>query len=213
MVEHGADFVDKLFDKRLNMEYDWKRRPLAAKYSKKYEHIAFSTEPWSTVEQFNLMRATFEDRQSNNPSCVKTMDDFMQLSLYVETKTITSSKQITYIRKVDGDIKRLRQDLCSALKHRAAGFNRYITTNQEFSAVLKESGIRCSKADVENGLKREFLPHQVPPTERVLKLLHKLKQDNFKALDIELLLVKVDKSSLMIRLKSEQVCQFVDRVE
>ena len=40
-----------------------------------------------------------------------------------------------------------------------------------------------------------------------------LKQDNFKALDIELLLVKVDKSSLMIRLKSDQVCQFVDRVE
>ena len=86
-------------------------------------------------------------------------------------------------------------------------------TNEQFSAALINFGIKCSKADVENGLKRQFLPHQVPPTERVLKLLHNLKQDNFKALDIELLLVKVDKSSLMIRLKSEQGCQFVDRVE
>ena len=49
MVEHGADFVDKLVSKRLNMEYDWKRRPLGVKYSEKYEHIAFSTEPWDTV--------------------------------------------------------------------------------------------------------------------------------------------------------------------
>ena len=86
-------------------------------------------------------------------------------------------------------------------------------TNDQFAVALTNFGIKCSKADVENGLKREFLPHQVPPTERVLKLLHNLKQENFKALDVELLLVTVDKSSLMIRLKSEQVCQFVDRVE
>ena len=213
MVEYGADFVDKLVDKRLNMEYDWKRRPIAAKFSEKYSHIAFSTEPWATVEQFNLMRATFEDRQRNAPSCIKTMDDFLQLSTFVETKTIAASKQLTYISKIDGDTKRLRQVLCSAFKHRVAGFGRYAMTNEQFSAALINFGIKCSKADVENGLKRQFLPHQVPPTERVLKLLHNLKQDNFKALDIELLLVKVDKSSLMIRLKSDQVCQFVDRVE
>ena len=213
MVEHGADFVDKLVSKRLNMEYDWKRRPLGVKYSEKYEHIAFSTEPWDTVEQFNLMRATFEEMQQNSPACIKTLSDFQNLSNYVEVKTVSASKKVSYIKKIDGDIKRLRQALCTAFKHKAAGLGRYRCTNLEFATVLSNFGIKCSLADVQNGFKREYFAHQVPPTERVHNLLAVLKSEAFPRLDADELLLEVDKDGLFIRLQSDKVCPFIQLVE
>lgn len=48
MVEYNADFVEKIFSKRLNMEFDWKRAPYAVTESETYGHIAFSTQPWVT---------------------------------------------------------------------------------------------------------------------------------------------------------------------
>ena len=212
MVEYGADYVDKLVSKRLNMEYDWKRRPLGVKFSEKYEHIAFSTEPWDTVEQFNLMRSTIEEMQQSRPSCIKTLNDFQNLSDYVEVKTVTASKKVSYIKKQEGDVKRLRQALCTAFKHKKAGLGRYKCTHQEFSAVLTNYGIKCTLADVENGLKRKYFAHQVPPTERVQNLMEVLKNEAFPKLDIAELLLEIDKDGLFIRLQSDKQCPFIRQV-
>jgi hypothetical protein len=212
MVEKGADFVEKIVTKRLNMEFDWKRRPLGVTYSNKYDHVAFSTEPWNTVEQFNLMREKFDDYQRNSPRCIKTVEDFQNLSTYIETITAASSSDLSYIRKQDGDIKRLRQMLCTAFKHQEAGLKLIFTSNQEFANKLTSSGIKCTKADVENGLKRDFIPHQVPPTDRVKRVMSDLVRNVFPQLQVEQFFVKVDKEGLVIRLSNDQDCEFISKV-
>lgn len=212
MVEKGADFVEKIVTKRLNMEFDWKRRPLGVTYSEKYDHIAFSTEPWNTVEQFNLMREKFDDYQRNSPRCIKSIEDFENLSTYIETITAATSSDLSYIRKQDGDIKRLRQMLCAAFKHRKAGFKLVSMTNQDFALCLTKAGIKCTKADVENGLKKEFIPHQVPPTDRVKRVVSDFVKNVFPKLQVDQLFVKVDKDGLVIRLLNDQDCEFISKV-
>jgi hypothetical protein len=213
MVEHEADLVEKLIVKRLNMEYDWKRRPVGFIDSKKFNHLAFSTEPWSTVEQFVLMRDVFEKFQKGTPTCVKSSFDFKKLSEFVETSTISESKDLRYVRKQGGDIKRLRQMLCAAFKQSQAGIHLPALTNEKFAELLTANGIACDKAAVENGKRKLFIKHAVPPTDRVIKLITNLKQNAIRSLKIDDLLVPLEKDSMMIRLVTENQCKFIDRVE
>ncbi len=67
MVDYDADFVEKSFDKRLNMEYDWKRCASGIVLSSRYEHIAFNTKPWETIEQFHQIRGYWLDYTKNSP--------------------------------------------------------------------------------------------------------------------------------------------------
>src|SRR5712664_3836316 len=61
-----ADLVVKRTERAISMEYDFKRRPAKAwdsqiNYSgKSYSHLAFSTEPWRTVEEFKTARQLWE---------------------------------------------------------------------------------------------------------------------------------------------------------
>ncbi len=213
MVEYEADLVEKLIVKRLNMEYDWKRRPVGFIDSKKFNHLAFSTEPWSTVEQFVLMRDVFEKFQKGTPTCVKSSFDFKKLSEFVETSTISESKDLRYVRKQGGDIKRLRQMLCAAFKQSQAGIYLPALTNEKFAELLAANGIACDKAAVENGKRKLFIKHAVPPTDRVIKLITNLKQNAIRSLKIDDLLVPLEKDSMMIRLVTENQCKFIDRVE
>ena len=48
IMEDDADFVEKIFSKRLSMEYDWKRRPNGLSHSTTHDHIAFSTPEFDT---------------------------------------------------------------------------------------------------------------------------------------------------------------------
>ena len=112
MVEYNADFVEKIFSKRLNMEYDWKRSPYAVIESKTYEHIAFSTRPWKTKEQFVSIRDIWNEYVKDDPHCLKSLEDFNMFSSYVETRTFLEAQNSKYLRKKRGDVNRLRQQLC-----------------------------------------------------------------------------------------------------
>jgi hypothetical protein len=92
MVEYNADFVEKIFSKRLNMEYDWKRAPFAVTESKTYGHIAFSTRPWVKREQFVTIRDNWNEYVKNDPHCLKTLDDFDEFSSFVESRTFLEAQ-------------------------------------------------------------------------------------------------------------------------
>lgn len=213
MVEYNADFVEKVFSKRLNMEYDWKRAPFAVTESKSYGHIAFSTQPWATREQFFTIRDNWNEYVKNDPHCLKTMDDFDEFSSFVESRTFLEAQTAKYLRKKRGDVNRLRQMLCSAYKNSAAGLKPKVNglNDQLFADLLTIVGITCKKADVENGKKKDFVPHSCPPTEQVEILLVKL-QTHFKTLDAALFVYDSDGAN-PIRLSQGHKCQFIDRVD
>jgi len=73
--------------------------------------------------------------------------------------------------------------------------------------------LACDKAAVENGKRKLFVKHAVPPTDRILKLVNHLKNNVIKSLKIDDLLVPIEKDSMMIRLVDENQCKFIYRVE
>jgi hypothetical protein len=103
-----------------------------------------------------------------------------------------------YLRKEDGDLKRLRQQLIVAYELRKAGthklkpqafkrsniFPTYKLKAREVADIFEnELGIPCSKLDVDNGRKKTiFLPNQVPNTETVRLKLSMLKRHLFPEL-------------------------------
>jgi hypothetical protein len=212
-VEYNADFVEKIFSKRLNMEYDWKRAPFAVTVSKTYGHIAFSTQPWVSREQFFTIRDNWNEYVKNDPHCLKTMDDFDEFSVFVESRTFLEAQTAKYLRKKRGDVNRLRQMLCSAYKNSAAGLKPKVNGLNDllFAELLTSVGIPCKKADVENGKKKAFVQHSCPPTEQVELLLMKL-QAHFKDLDASLFVYDSDGAN-PIRLSQGNQCSFIDRVD
>lgn len=211
MVEQGTDYVDKLISKRLNMEFDWKRRPYAYAMSGKMRHVAFSTEPWHSVEQFLLMRDVFDDFQANSPRCIKSTSDMTDLSNFTEMKTVAAARELKYLHKVDGDLGKLRKALCSAFKHERAGLLNINLTNSSFAEILSGAGVKCNTGHVQNALYQEYMPHQVPPTERVLVAIMRLTVI-FPNLNGDELLVDIDAEGSMIRLLNNDSCPFISRI-
>lgn len=72
-------------DMRLSMEFDFKRRPVNPQMirieSHDVPHLAFSTVPWATVEEGELIRVLFDqwrrgDDKGKPGHCLKTMEDW-----------------------------------------------------------------------------------------------------------------------------------------
>lgn len=211
MVEEGADYVDKLVSKRLNMEYDWKRRPFGCGQSKVLGHVFFSTVPWASVQDFILMRSVFDDFQANEPNCIKSYEDMIALSAFTETKTVAAAHALKNLHKVDGDLDKLRQMLC--VVHNISGFyiNGVRLAGSAFSEILNISGVKCNIGNVDNGRYQKYVAHQVPPTERVLLAIIKLSAF-FPEFKFDELLVESTKYESMIRLLESVDCTFVERV-
>lgn len=210
IVENDADLVSKVFYKRLNMEYDWKRQPKSVGYSKKYKHLIFSTRPWYSEGQFIQVRKSWEEFVKVSPSCIKDLNSFNSFASYLESTTALPSDIARYLHKEDGDLKRLRQSLCSAWKHSQAGlsYERDNISALSFADLLNDIGIPCKKTDVENAFKKSFHPNIVPPTEIVKEKLKVFKK-TFKKLD-ETQILFLDKSENAVTIRKLTSCSFLD---
>lgn len=209
MYEQGIDFVDKEMTKRLSMEFDWKRRPetagdvtVTSKDGQARSHLAFSTQPWDTVDQFNTTRAIWSDYNKQAGHCLKSVSDYQAWAEYFEGKLAAQGPAGAYIAKEDGVLKRLRRDLIIAHQLRKAGTHEFdldafsnvdgITsdrklTAKDFAKILNDGfGIPCTKTDVDNARKKKaFVPYQVPRTAQSVAVLKDIKQSLFPELDME----------------------------
>lgn len=176
IVEYDADLVPKDINKRLSMEYDWKRQPTDRAISDQYNHIYFATRPWKTVEQFKTVRDLWEDFTKGSPKCIKNLDDFDAFADHIECKGLDPGKG-KYLRKENPDVNRLRQSLCEAWQHSEAGMAKSPKmTARQFAEILSSIGIPCKRSDVENGKKKPFQPNACPPTAKARTLLEQLKR-------------------------------------
>jgi hypothetical protein len=214
MYREGVDFVDKKFNKRLSMEFDFKRKPLNYGEMKvgSYEpHLIFDTQPWDDVDQFNKIRFLWEDYNKTERHCLKTISDYDKFAEYVDNILSSETIEQRHLKKVNGDIIRLRRDLISSWRHSQGGttkiyphcfgektrkgkpvFPTYKLMNEQFARILNDGcGIPCSKGDVDNGIKiKEFTPNQVPNTERTRERLDFIKRCLFPELRVEEFLSK-----------------------
>lgn len=205
MYESGLDFVFNDYEQILSMEYDWKCKPLFAgeaegvtSSDRSYKHLFFSTTPWENVEQFIKTRAIWEQYNHTDRHCLKSVEDLELFTSFHESQLSLADGVGKYLRKEDGDLKRLRQQLIIAYELRKAGthklkpqafkrsniFPTYKLKAREVADILEnELGIPCSKLDVDNGRKKTiFLPNQVPNTDTVRMKLSMLKRQLFPEL-------------------------------
>lgn len=201
IVEHDADLVPKEINKRLSMEYDWKRQPIAAAFSNEYNHIHFATRPWNTVDQFRTVRELWDEYTKGAPKCIKTLEDFNAFADQIECKGLAPEKA-RYLRKEKPDTHRLRQSLCEAWQHSEAGLIKDPKmTARQFAELLDSLGIPCKRSDVENGKKKPFQPNACPPTDKVRSLLDQLKKKFPKLKQSHFLIETKSREAITIRPK------------
>ena len=176
IIFFDADLVEKRTSKRLNMEFDWKRMPVAAWQDSGTGHVAFSSKAWNTIDEFIKMRQYWESFAIVEPRCMKTAEDYRELAVYVLSQSSLAPEDARYLRKSRPDITRLRQMLCMAWKTSKAGLSRSADGKSaaEFSYILSQAGIPCKRTDVENA-KKDFVPNICPDTPDVREALEKLK--------------------------------------
>lgn len=178
IIEFDADLVKKEISRRVNMEFDWKRKPDLLFDHNTYRHCAFSTRPWETVDQFAMVRALFEKYLDSKPHCIKTIGDFDSFSVYVDASLQLPDADRRYLSRRSGDLKRLRMALCAAWHSDMLGVrsNEAINSAQQYADALSACGVPCGRAHVENGRKQVFAAESVPPTESVLAAIIRLQE-------------------------------------
>ncbi len=216
IVEHDTDLVETFLEKRLNMEYDMKRRPSALTTSAKYNHIAFDTAPWESTEQYMVVRHLWQEYNKKTIQCLRTKAEYQAWARFLTTKTMAAGSAVrTGLHKKDGDKTRLRKMLCVAFKgdFSEVGLNevRDLMTSQQFADLLSSVGIQCSKQNVDNGKTQEFERRTCLPTVSVLLALEKL-QKAIPTLNVdEFLYVEPDVDDA-INLNNLPSNQFLDNV-
>jgi hypothetical protein len=185
IIAFKADFVSREVEKRLSMEFDFKRKPIRPEDrtvefgGSNYTHLSFQTEPWETVEEFQAIRQDWASWFKRKPQSMKTVADYTRFEHFRETGK--ASGDLTYIATKDGDIKRLRKQLSQAFRQNQAGFDVIKAksptkiTQKEFALALQECGIPCLVRDVDNA-RTSFQPNQTPDTEAVRQALQRLKE-------------------------------------
>jgi hypothetical protein len=212
IIAFDADLVEKRVIKRLSMEFDWKRRPYAARQATDPQHVAFSTHPWESFAEFQLMRTYWTDFGIKSPRCLKSIDDFRSFARYVLSQSALKKEDARYLSKKRPDINRLRQSLSSAWRHSEAGlvWQQDGLSNGDFAAILSDAGIPCTRADVENGARKPFVPKRVPPTPYVYNALSALSA-RFPDIQNELLIGLSD-SQIDLIAAINRPCRFIDRI-
>ena len=227
MILRNADLVSKRTSKRANMEYDFKRQPYAIAMTEvdnrqnsnqPYRHIAFSTRPWRNIAEFKKVRSLWDDyrRKKDSRLCIKTVDDFKDFAEFFDMMNSLTPKKSGWLRAKNGDVKRLRRDLCRAFKQGEAGLQSYSNlTANDFADRLNDSGLASlgavtKRTDVENGAKVPFEPNCTPATKNVLKIVDALKV-SFPEFDPKQLLVPIDPDLALTSAVGNR-CIFIDRL-
>lgn len=198
MVRFDADFVSRSVTKRLSMEYDWKRVPIDARDEhiefdgKPYTHLSFETKPVPDFDHFLRVRDAWDNFDKNPRRNLKTLSNLEVFLRFIETRKHPDDVVKRYLRKEDGDLHRLRRDLCRAFVKHKAGFDiergarelRY----KDFAQMLVDNGIPCLISDIDNAKRAEFIEKTTPPTERAKEAINSLKRDCFPHLEIDRIL-------------------------
>jgi hypothetical protein len=193
------------------MEFDWKRRPTDPSEVEivfkgvdiNNQHLLFKTVPWDDVGQFHTTRMLWREYNSSKRHVLKSVGDFKQFSTFMES-TLSMGKAGVYLRKKDGDLIKLRQQIAIAQRFRKAGtselkphalgmkeiFPTYKLRSHQLAHMLCKLGVECNKDDIDNGRRKarnqgSFIPHQVPRNDQTALILRKLKTEVFPDLEID----------------------------
>jgi hypothetical protein len=178
VVELDIDSVPVVRTRKLNMEYDWKRRPYDVKDSAQFKHIAFSTIPWDHYDQFRTVR---DVNESDKTPVIKSVRDLNVFVSSIETTISLSKEKRKAARKTDKAINIMMKWMSVIWCHdrQLLGSIPSTHTARNFAEDLTKCGCPCKRSDIENGWKRKFKSlerNSIPTTKQTIDAFNKLKE-------------------------------------
>ena len=161
MSEQGLDLVSIDKNKRVNMEYDWKRElvdPRLEIVGRSFgtlpnQHLTLQSKPWKNVEEFQQCRSTFDEWRLKEDGVLKTEADWMRWSDYRVRRTLRQSGQLQGKGKLVDQAKRM------FLKAYALGLWGLEGKNYaEAAERLTEAGYPTSENDLKNAKRSKVAP-------------------------------------------------------
>lgn len=168
----GGDLVPKEVTRRINMDYDFKRRPLNPQMRSiaGVDHLYFDTIPWHTVDEFRTCREQLEQFQASSGLVLKTVDDLAQ---FEDFRAVDVAK--TGLRRPNSNagVTVAKRQFLRAFTRSDWGLDRSLMSYAELAHWLSELGYLTTKADVENAGRplSKLVPHVAPRTQAVEKFI------------------------------------------
>ena len=171
MWVHETDLVQISQEVSLNMEYDFKREPVNPIMVKvgNTEHIAFSSNPWKTVEEAERARAFFKGWRLAG-HCLKTLEDWDNWLDYYKCSIACKGKGIK--RTKTGSAGLLLRMFLRAYTRKTWGLRKSMTYI-ELAQWLTREGFKTSDNTVKNASRPASILEEggVPYSPEVVTLL------------------------------------------
>lgn len=188
MCRKGGDLVPEPIDRRLNMDFDWKRRPVNPCHRdiRGLPHLAFDSVPWESEALFIRCRERWDefrrDRVLKTPADLTDFMDFL------------AAKPVPGVRRSHrgGEVRLAVRMFLRAFVRDQWGLTSDALSYPDLAAWLSECGYPCKREAVENARRRNAVlqPHAVRRTPAVLQFVAAVL-GRFPSFDAEQLLEPV----------------------
>lgn len=207
----GYDLQLERHETKLNLEYDFKRRPIVgsarmvAISGTEVSHLAFTTEPWELVEEAAATRLVFDQWRLTH--CLKNLADFLDWEDFrafkmaclnrSRTPAGTSRPVLDGVRSATGRKNLTKagyvgiamRAFLAAYQKRVWGLAAADLSQRQLAEWLTEQGYKTSLSAVKNGTGEQPEEGIVPATDDIMALLNVLKA-RFPGLETERFLIQ-----------------------
>ncbi|WCE32074.1 DNA polymerase [Vibrio sp. SCSIO 43137] len=182
MWRDHLDLISISRNKRLNLEFDFKRCPINPRMVKvrhpetgeTVEHLAFDTLPWPTVEDGLFARTYFDEWRENH--CLKTLHDWYSWMDFYKVKKFTKGTGLKYTK--GGSLELFRLQMLRAITQGKWGLPEHPARipkgfYEDLAEQLTEAGFETTKKDCANARAktRKVYEQLLPVTQQIIPLL------------------------------------------
>lgn len=204
-------------DKFLNLEFDFKRKPVNPTMVKVrnpitdeiVEHIQFDTVPWQTQNDAQLARACFDGWRREK--CLKTMEDWADWTDHYKIKTMVIVKNQKSTKNGSEDM--LKRDVLTAITNNSYGLSKNFEdgktrTYSMIAAEFTKAGFKTSEKDVKNSKGRKVHKYMLPAVSKLIPLLVWLIERNPK-MDTRMFFIESEFDEVMQLVNDYQAAELV----
>lgn len=169
-----CDLVSMTKTKTLNLEFDFKRKPMQPSMQSVLgiEHICFETQPWPTAQAAIEERIIFDSWRKNH--CLKTLEDWENWEDYLTCK---GSMKSNVMRMTDeGSLGILKRVFLRAYTQSAFGMTKTMGYS-ELAEWLTINGCPTSVDDCKSAKRAKLVGQCVPVTTRTVRLVRVILQE------------------------------------
>lgn len=150
-----SDLVAYEQDIRLNLEYDFKRRPVKPTMGivRGYEHLAFQTAPWDTAADAEIASVRFRGWSQRACRLLKNLNDYSSFSSYLMQSRVTRGLGMQV--RADASLGVLKRLFLRAFTRETWGLKKEGWTYKELAEYLSQAGFSTTTTDIKNAARKE----------------------------------------------------------